>query len=107
MELNRRDVLRGAAIATAGSLTILTGAGTASADLSRGHEWMQAYGLAPGPPEVTLSRSERRPRRCSSWTPVSSNISTTPAPGPASDITVVERGTSQSLPRAASGCTDA
>jgi len=31
MELNRRDVLRGAAIATAGSLTILTGAGTASA----------------------------------------------------------------------------
>src|SRR5665811_2229809 len=31
MELNRRDVLRGAAIATAGSLTILTSAGTASA----------------------------------------------------------------------------
>ena len=31
MELNRRDVLKGAAVATAGSLTILTGAGTASA----------------------------------------------------------------------------
>jgi N-acetylmuramoyl-L-alanine amidase len=31
MELNRRDVLKGAAIATAGSLTLLTDAGTASA----------------------------------------------------------------------------
>ena len=31
MELNRRDVLKGAAVATAGSLTMLTGAGTASA----------------------------------------------------------------------------
>jgi N-acetylmuramoyl-L-alanine amidase len=31
MELNRRDVLRGAAAATAGSLTVLTGAGAASA----------------------------------------------------------------------------
>ena len=31
MEINRRDMLKGAAVATAGSLTILTGAGTASA----------------------------------------------------------------------------
>ena len=31
MEINRRDVLKGAAVATAGSLTILTGAGDASA----------------------------------------------------------------------------
>ncbi len=31
MEINRRDVLKGAAVATAGSLTILTGAGPASA----------------------------------------------------------------------------
>lgn len=31
MQLNRRDVLKGAAIATAGSLTVLTGAETASA----------------------------------------------------------------------------
>ena len=31
MELNRRDVLKGAAVATAGALAILTGAGTASA----------------------------------------------------------------------------
>jgi Putative peptidoglycan binding domain/L,D-transpeptidase catalytic domain len=31
MELNRRDPLKGAAVATAGSLTILTGAGSASA----------------------------------------------------------------------------
>lgn len=31
MELNRRDMLKGAAVATAGSLTILTGAETASA----------------------------------------------------------------------------
>jgi hypothetical protein len=31
MELNRRDVLKEATVATAGSLTILTGAGTASA----------------------------------------------------------------------------
>lgn len=31
MEINRRDMLKGAAVATAGSLTILTGAGPASA----------------------------------------------------------------------------
>jgi len=31
MELNRRDVLMGAAVATAGSLAMLTGAGIASA----------------------------------------------------------------------------
>ena len=31
MKLNRRDVLKGAAVATAGSLTVLTGAGSASA----------------------------------------------------------------------------
>ena len=31
MEINRRDILKGAAVATAGSLTILTGAGPASA----------------------------------------------------------------------------
>ena len=31
MELNRRDVLKGAAVATAGSLAMLTGAGIASA----------------------------------------------------------------------------
>ena len=31
MEINRRDMLKGTAVATAGSLTILTGAGTASA----------------------------------------------------------------------------
>jgi peptidoglycan hydrolase-like protein with peptidoglycan-binding domain len=31
MELNRRDVLKGAAVATAGSLMVLTGAGSASA----------------------------------------------------------------------------
>ena len=31
MELNRRDVLPGAAVATAGSLTVLTGAGSAAA----------------------------------------------------------------------------
>jgi N-acetylmuramoyl-L-alanine amidase len=31
MELNRRDMLKGAAVATAGSLTLLSGAGTASA----------------------------------------------------------------------------
>ena len=31
MQLNRRDGLKGAAVATAGSLTMLTGAGTASA----------------------------------------------------------------------------